>query len=82
MTEGKMRLKRFSSKTQFYHFYAAIFQQDYYQGLAPKSLNEWIEAVSYKACYYASSLQYENKLKSIIKKYGLGVLPTHEAPKP
>ena len=69
--EGRMRLKPFTDKQAFYKAYAKIFKRECYKRLKLRSIDNWIKAVSYRGCYYASSKEYEAKLKSIIKMYGL-----------
>lgn len=57
--------------------YSRVFKNSCYTDLQPKTLLQWIESLTYSCCTYAISPRYAKKLKFIIKKYNLDVLPVN-----
>ena len=62
----------YENKEASFKDYGKVMCQSCYRKLAPKTLEQWYNALT--MCKYAESKEYIWKLKSIIKKYGLDKL--------
>ncbi len=63
----------FKSVEDCLDIYGRVVNQSCYKNLQPNTVDEWLEAL--KCCGYATSKQYQKKLKLIINKYNLAWHP-------
>lgn len=67
---GKYR--EFSSRKACFEKWAKVLHQNCYINLAPKSFDEWLNAL--ECCNYATSKKYKAKLKWIYNKFNLEII--------
>ena len=70
----KRKLRNYESIECFYEAYEKVLNQKCYRDIDRDSIFQWVDALSYPCCTYATSRSYKRKLLSIIFKYGLDKL--------